>query len=162
MKHEIPLDPLVFSKFLLAGLAEFTVVSKGSGKRYSFIIERCSEKNSKTPEPPIWVKMYVNKRIGHGRIALYMGSIFNNNSGLTYVHARRRKHYEDSEGMKAFKWLFKHRDNVPETVEIYHTGKCSSCGRKLITPTSIKNGLGPVCLKKYKQQKQTMPFMINI
>jgi len=148
MKHTIPLDKNVFSQFLLAGMAEFTIVSIETGRRYSFKAIKCPQEKSTIPEPPIWVHMYVSKVSGTGRVALFMGTIFKDNDGLIYVHGRRRKHYEKRQGIQAFKWVFKHRDNVPETVEIYHVGKCSSCGKKLTTPTSIKNGLGPVCLKK--------------
>jgi hypothetical protein len=148
MKNETLLDPKAFSKFITVGLAEFTIVSKESGKNYSFITKKCPKKDSRTPNPPIWVKMYVNKVNGPGRVALYMGVIFDNvNSGLTYIHNQERKRYEDCEGIKAFKWIFKHRDNLPDTVDIFYTGRCSACGRKITTPKSIKNGIGPVCMK---------------
>ena len=147
MKNETLLDPTAFSKFVTVGLAEFTIVSKGSGKSYSFITRRCPKKDSKTISPPIWVKMYVSKKHGPGRVALYMGVIWDNNNGLTYVHNKDRKSYSDCEGIRAFKWVFKHRDNLPETVDIFYTGRCSACGRKITTPKSIKNGIGPVCMK---------------
>jgi len=37
---------------------------------------------------------------------------------------------------------------MPDNVEFYHSGNCAKCGRKLTTPESIKNGLGPICFNR--------------
>jgi len=34
-------------------------------------------------------------------------------------------------------------------IEVWHSGECSRCGRKLTDPTSIEGGLGPVCADYY-------------
>lgn len=36
-----------------------------------------------------------------------------------------------------------HRKLLP--MELYHEGKCARCGRTLLTPKSIKDGVGPRC-----------------
>lgn len=33
-------------------------------------------------------------------------------------------------------------------IKIHHNGHCSICGKKLSTPESIENGIGPVCEKE--------------
>lgn len=150
MKHTIPLDKTHFKDFLLAGIAEFTIVSKETNTRFSYIVEKCPPEKSTTKIPPIWVSMYMNMVNSPGRVPLYMGVIWENDDGAIYVHNRNRNHYSNHKGIQAFKWIFKHRDNVPETAEIYHVGKCAACQRKLTTPSSIKMGLGPICAKNLK------------
>lgn len=151
MKHTIPLDKTHFKDFLLAGIAEFTIVSKETNTRFSYIVTQCPEKDSTTEHPPHWVAMYVGKVNSPGRVPLFMGTIkTDENNNKYYIHTHRRPEYCDHKGVQAFKWILKHMSAVPETAEIYHVGKCSACQRKLTTPSSIKMGLGPICAKNLK------------
>ena len=49
--------------------------------------------------------------------------------------------------MQAIAYFFDHLYNIPDTLFVYHEGKCARCGRKLTTPESIVSGFGPECIK---------------
>ena len=52
---------------------------------------------------------------------------------------------KNSQGVKAFGWLLKHINDLPENIKIWHNGYCGKCGRMLTVPDSIDSGFGPVC-----------------
>ena len=54
----------------------------------------------------------------------------------------------DSPSSKAFTWAWKHliRGELPDSLEIWHEGRCGRCARKLTVPASIASGFGPECI----------------
>lgn len=56
----------------------------------------------------------------------------------------------DAPCMKAFDWAWTQivRGSLPETLEIWHEGRCGRCARKLTVPESIATGFGPECAGK--------------
>ncbi len=124
-------------RFMLAGNATFTVVSKNSGQRFTYRI-RASEDG-----------------------AVHFVSLLNgadNESSYAYFGYIRREIFfhggakarvsRDAPSAKAFDWLWRclqSQDHVPRTVEIWHEGRCGRCNRKLTVPESIRTGLGPEC-----------------
>ena len=42
-------------------------------------------------------------------------------------------------------WEGKGDDLLSHNFDLRHCGKCGMCGRKLTTPRSLENGIGPVC-----------------
>jgi hypothetical protein len=51
---------------------------------------------------------------------------------------------------KAFDWVWRRlvRGELPEALEIWHSGRCGRCARKLTVPASIASGFGPECAGK--------------
>lgn len=45
-------------------------------------------------------------------------------------------------------WREEHEAYLNAGFDARHDGRCSCCGRKLTTPTSLERGIGPECWKK--------------
>jgi len=137
-----------FKFFALAGRAEFTVRSGGTGVGKTYRILRCPKAKSFTKVPP-WFVSYIDP----DGVARFMGTIKTDNSN--YLHSRKAaKIAENSQAVDGFKWLWKRRD-FPDVIAKYATidnhGRCGKCHRKLTTSESLAKGLGPVCEKRLIQ-----------
>ncbi len=58
------------------------------------------------------------------------------------------KFAEGSQQVIRGRWLIDHIVNgkqIPDHLEIRHSGKCGRCGRTLTTPESLDRGIGPEC-----------------
>ena len=57
---------------------------------------------------------------------------------------------EDAPSAMAFRWAWLRlvQDVLPDTLEIWHEGRCARCNRKLTVPSSIESGFGPECAGK--------------
>jgi hypothetical protein len=111
-------------RFILAGNATFTIVSRKTGTRYTY---RVRHKEGKPH--------YVSVLTGPDSYT-YLGEIFN-------VGYRPRTKLPSS---FAFMWLWLNLGS--SRIEFHHAGKCGRCGRELTVPESIESGLGPECAKK--------------
>lgn len=124
----------------MAGNATFTVVSKASAKRYTFKIQK-GKKEGMTH----FVK-FMNGSDNESSFQ-FIGSIFDK---AVYRHSKKARASEDSTVVKTFVWLFnilngKFDEYKFNLIEFWHEGKCGKCGRKLTTPQSLLDGLGPHC-----------------
>ena len=126
-------------QFALGGNATITLRSKNTGTYFTYKIKR-SEDNS---------LLYF--------IHLLRGP--DNENDYSYIGC----YYEDTEvfhpckkwkevnkhnwpkSLLAIKYFFERFHNLPDTLEVYHEGKCARCGKKLTTPDSISLGFGPEC-----------------
>ncbi len=136
--------------FLLAGNATFTVVSTGTGKRYTFKIQRPKPRNADEDVSNKWfAKLLTGPE--NTRDYSYCGMILREGEALKYVITRAAKLTADSEPQKALRWIVAHLSAdrpFPEDLEFWHVGRCGACGRALTVPESIASGLGPVCAGK--------------
>lgn len=58
----------------------------------------------------------------------------------------------ESKPVKVFNWAVQQvweNHSLPEGYGIVHENKCCRCGRKLTTPESVENGIGPECIKYF-------------
>jgi hypothetical protein len=118
-------------RFMLAGLATFTLRSKPTGKRYTFKVARY--------EPG---RYNVNLLVGpdqYSRIGWFDGTGFHAQiTGSALLQA-----------CAAFQWFIRARPaKIDEQVEFWHAGRCARCGRELTVPESIESGFGPECARK--------------
>lgn len=53
----------------------------------------------------------------------------------------------DASSAKAFAWAYRSfaQGVIPDSLEVWHEGRCGRCGRKLTVPSSIASGFGPEC-----------------
>jgi len=53
----------------------------------------------------------------------------------------------DAPSARGFDWAWRHlvKGELPESLEIWHEGRCGRCSRKLTVPASIASGFGPEC-----------------
>lgn len=124
---------------LLAGNATITLVSKKTGTRYTF--------NLKAPKDGGDVR-FVSLLTGPNNETDY------NYIGLLTLNGFRTtaksKLTADAAPCKAIGWTYGQlaAGVLPETVEVWHEGRCCRCGRKLTVPESVANGIGPDCAEK--------------
>ncbi len=129
-------------RFLLAGRARFTLVSKATGARFTYQVRK-------------------PKKGGVFFVSVLTGS--DNESDYTYlgfVPADRPSEFihggakasitRDAPSAKALAWAWPRLTvgDLPTTCEVHHEGRCGRCGRALTVPESITMGLGPECAGK--------------
>jgi hypothetical protein len=140
--------------YMLAGKAYFTLVSKVTGKRFTYRVAR-------NKKPKEGVKQIYSPQTEVRFVSLLIGP--DNWTNYSYIGLIDKKGFRSTAKAKipssapsvqAFNWAFKCimgdgviRGRMPETLEFWHSGKCGSCGRKLTNPTSVAAGVGPSCGK---------------
>lgn len=125
-------------RFLLAGNAYFTVVSKASGTRFTFHVRQPAR-----PNAPHFVSVLNGPDNEHDYA--FLGTIFD---GASYQHGRKSRVSEEAPAAKAARWFCTRalQGKSLDQVEVYHEGRCGRCGRKLTVPESIEAGFGPECI----------------
>ena len=126
------------SRFIFGGKAVFTVVSTGTGKRYTFKVTRKPGVLADDFGGVYFAK--VLKGSDNWSNYEYTGVVFGADLDKL-VAGRNGKPGEPSH--KALAWLLRNLDS--DQVEVWHEGKCGKCGRKLTVPESIETGFGPHC-----------------
>lgn len=135
------LDAAHALRFILAGNARVTLVSRRTGARFTFRV-RVSRDN-----PLIHFVAVMNGPNNEEDFA-YLGTIFSQPQGTrTYRHGMKSRIASTAPSAVAFAWAFGKlaRGTSPEELEVHHEGRCGRCGRVLTTPESISTGIGPVC-----------------
>lgn len=131
-----PADVLTFA---LAGNARLTIVSKGTGQRFSYRL-RASEDGKIT-----FVGVLTGSDNEHAYT--YIGCI----KERSYARGVKSKIDEDAPSARAFTFFWRHlieRTHVHEGLEVWHEGRCGRCGRTLTVPESIERGIGPDCAEQ--------------
>ena len=134
-----------FGRFMLAGNATFTVVSKKTGTRFTFKVTK-PEPTPQYPNPIHFVKVLTGNQ--NETDYTYLGQITSRGGMTTYQHGRKSPIGAAAPSALAFAWFAGQvlQGKDAPGVEVYHAGKCGRCGRKLTVPESITSGFGPECL----------------
>lgn len=132
--------------YLMSGKAIVTIVSKKTGQRFTYKVERPPQ-DKKEGKPDFGFR-FVKLLSGpdNTRNYTYMGKI----RGRVYEHKYNGKLAYDATSVVAFDWMLKQlvRGEIHlDKMEIWHEGRCGKCGKKLTVPSSIASGLGPECVK---------------
>lgn len=141
MTTENPAAPMTSASavltFALAGRARLTFRSKKTGTRFTYKV------TAKEGKPAFVSLMTGSDNEGDFE---YLGTIFNEKS---FSHGRKSRIAQDAPSAKAFAWVWAQVQNgvIPESLEVWHEGRCGRCGRVLTVPESIATGLGPECVK---------------
>jgi hypothetical protein len=124
--------------FIQAGDATVTLRSKPTTVRYTYQVQAKDVEGG---------RIYFVQRMTATEEYHYIGYV---NLKGEFKWSARSSAPEDSCVFKAFKWTWAKLNggSIPDTLEIWHEGKCGRCGGKLTVPESIESGLGPVCAKK--------------
>lgn len=139
--------------FLTAGNALFTLVSKATGARKTFLVEQAPH-NDEHRKAGFFVKLLVGP--DNGSDYRYLGFMY---EGTANDHLRFKRNGNNfgNEACGAFEWMITQlnwRDDGDVeahfglVAEFWHSGRCARCGRTLTDPHSIETGLGPVCAEK--------------
>lgn len=139
-------------KFALAGNANFTIVSKVTGTRFTYRITAVPN-----DQPPTAANGW-SSRADHSRVSHFVSVLTGPSNETDYayigflsrgefVHGSKSKIGRTAPSVLAFAWFFRHIESLTEAspLELHHAGTCGKCGRKLTTKDSILRGLGPVC-----------------
>jgi len=123
--------------FMFAGKAIVTFKSQKTGKHYTYKVEKPDER------VPHFVKVLIGA--DNANDYAFIGTIFEEK-----VFRAGRNVNKSMQHVQAFAWVWERISMgiVPQSVDIYHEGKCGCCGRILTTPESIESGYGPICKKK--------------
>jgi hypothetical protein len=116
-------------KFLVAGRAVFTLVSRKTGEHYTY---RIQGKDS---------GMFFASVKRSSDEWLYLGVYRADECQV--VPTRNSKASHDSPSFAGLNWFLRHIDSPK--VRFQHEGRCGRCGRPLTHPESIDSGMGPEC-----------------
>lgn len=139
-----------FIRFIVAGNATITVVSKRTGSRYTYKIKKAKDSSGR-----FFVSTLTgpNNEVDYQYLGFFDVDLLDGNPivrrGQVLI-AGRAGNAEDIR-FKGFDWLLTHtveKGAVPDQATVYHEGRCGRCGRMLTTPESIASGIGPECAKK--------------
>lgn len=129
-------DPRQALRFILAGNATVTLVSKTTGNRFTYKV-RASEDGA------VHFVSLLNGPDNESQYA-YFGYV---RRGVFFHGGRKAKVAETAPSARGFKWAFEQfsAGQMPASLEVWHEGRCGRCGRKLTVPSSIASGFGPEC-----------------
>ena len=137
-------------RFVTGGNATLTARSAKTSNRFTFKVSAPKDKTTGKREET--AKRFVSVMIGsdNENDFTYLGMVSEDGS----FRATRATTNPGGMAFKAFDWVWKRlrAGNLPESLELWHEGKCARCGKKLTTPESIEAGVGPECLRKSLDQ----------
>ena len=134
-------DPSVTTRFMLSGRAYLTFESQRTGTHFTYRIVGNKKKGGTAPTHFVGV-------LTRPDTYTYLGCVFD---GWKYAHGRKSPIGQDAPSAKAFAWCWRKlmvERCMPETLEVFHEGRCGRCGRRLTTPESVARGLGEECERK--------------
>lgn len=138
---------IISPELILAGNCIFTAVSEVTGAHITYKVTRDNFEKHKW-----YVRVLAGNNIHCQRDWMYIGMIVQHsliNIGwipdYSFLHTKNSEVNKSDFKFKAMKYIV---DSLPEEakhVTLLHEGQCARCGRRLITPESIKLGLGENC-----------------
>lgn len=129
-------EDMDWKQHLLAGHAIFTVTNLTTQKHFTYRIIKPS------PHSPHFVGLLTGPN--NEEDYTFIGTIFD---GQTFRHSAKGGIGKEALGVKAFEWLWRNLDKLPENVRLDQSEFCWRCGRRLTDAASIESGYGPTCQK---------------
>jgi hypothetical protein len=130
------------NKFVFAGNSTFTLVSKVTGRRFTYRL------TTKKSEPGVLFAKLLSGPDNTSNYR-YMGCV--GRTHLTLLYTIKSQVSGAAASFKALAWfLQQHKYNLDyhTKLEVWHEGRCGRCGRKLTVPGSIADGIGPECARR--------------
>jgi hypothetical protein len=129
-------------RFLRAGKAIVTLVSKKTGARFTYRLNQSEDAQA----------IFVGLLNGPSNTSdyKYLGRVARDVFWLGRKVPKPGDISRDAPSARAFDWMWKNlaKGNLPEQLEIWHEGQCGRCGRRLTVPESVAKGFGPECAGK--------------
>jgi hypothetical protein len=154
-------------RFILAGKANFTLVSTKTSKRFTYKVNlvhcnKCKRDWSGRKEQscegcPCHAELgerrwFVSVLTGPNNETdyAYAGVLRVGSDGVEFNPTYRSQISNDAQSIMSLVWTLAHlrRNATGGQVEIWHVGFCGRCGRRLTVPSSIASGFGPECIGK--------------
>lgn len=142
-------DSEAIERFILAGNATFTLVSKATGNRLTYRVQKPDDFKE---DRPIWFVKVLTGADNENDYN-YIGQIVPYTRGSSYMsfsHGKKSRIGASATSVATIRWLVghligPHGKGLPASVEFYHEGRCGRCNRTLTVPSSIETGFGPDC-----------------
>lgn len=128
--------------YLFAGKAKVTLVSKVTGKHFTYEIRGKADKND--PDKRVYFVHYLAGPDNQNDY-MYLGTIFDSDSKRVQLTKKSRVRPE-APVYRALSYALQHPTS--EHLQVLHSGACGRCGRELTDPTSVQTGIGPICRGK--------------
>lgn len=122
--------------FVFGGNAIFTLESGETDRRFTYRVRKAEDRKG---------LYFVSVLAGKDNMEDYVYVGILTKAGVRFTKAS--KHTRDSLCVKALDFFMQHLQNIPSALHVYHEGRCCCCGRRLTTPESIRNGIGPECAR---------------
>lgn len=126
------------ARFMHAGNATLTLKSEKTGVHYTYRV-----KPNKKQEDRYFVEVLTGP--DNGSNYSYLGVDVGGDALIVGARSRFKKFDPPAEAFRFLQRAIK-RGEIPETLKVYHAGRCGRCGRKLTHPESIESGFGPECV----------------
>ena len=129
--------------FITAGRAHFTLVSKQTGKRYTYRVARPQPRDGeKAGTGPLLAAVLYGQ--DNGSDYRYAGVV--SPAGELRRTAKSKLNCDDPR-FAGLQWALGNMaaGRIPDQLEVWHEGRCGRCARRLTDPTSLAIGLGPEC-----------------
>jgi hypothetical protein len=142
-------------RFVRAGNATLTIVSRVTGTRFTYKFQRPKEWE---PSPqrhvaPVFCKVMTGS--DNEADFEFVGTMWPEDNALpdgpqVYRHGRSARIGLSAPSVRALVWFLRTalhplRSDALEQCEVWHEGRCGRCGRKLTVPASVASGYGPEC-----------------
>ena len=130
--------------FIFGGKARFTLVSKATGKRYTYRVAK-----AKDSDTAFFASVLTGPSNEHDYEYIGVVKTGGTHSELSAGRRGNSKH----PAFQGLAWTLAQIENsnplaMPEALEFWHEGRCARCARPLTDPASIARGLGPECAGK--------------
>jgi len=134
--------------YVCGGRATFTIASVMTGVRYTWRVRQAEDRENFYFVDALTGSDNENDYTFLGTMRVVPGHV----EPYQFYTSTKSPFGRSAPSVQGFLW-FCHRigqdaDLDPERVLFWHSGRCSSCGRKLTTPESIERGMGPVCASR--------------
>lgn len=139
MSHQLT-DPNQVRDYVFGGKGTFTLVSTGTGNRFTFKLGVPKYKQEGRASP-IFVRVLSGP--DNETAYSYIGCIWDGE----YQHGRKSCVSQDAQSVRAFRWFLRDMPKALSQCQFWHEGTCGRCGRKLTVPESIAAGFGPHCIQ---------------
>jgi hypothetical protein len=152
-------DPTSIRTYLFAGNSTFTLVSKATGRRFTYKVKSVAQDRNFQ-----WSTNNQNRNFFFVSVLTgpdntrdsytYLGELIRQEpSGHCFAwrHGRKSAVSPDALSAKGFAWFvakIESSSDIKDVLEFWHEGKCGRCGRTLTVPESIESGVGPECAGK--------------
>lgn len=135
-------DSTIIYRYLHSGKGEVTLVNCATFKAHTYKFLKPSNE-ADFPEDTIFVfVMHEGRR-------LYIGML----TGYDFRRTARSTYGEDTESVKGARYIVKMsaKQSVAkdDRMQLYHSGRCCYCGRKLKSDKALSEGIGKKCKQYY-------------
>lgn len=128
-------------RFMLAGNAIVTLRNRTTGNRFTYQVRM-----PRGGDALRFVALLRGPENTHDYS--YIGTIFGVDTSPRFRWTAKARVTPTATSFETFSWVFNTLAvgaSLPDTVEIWHEGKCGRCKRLLTTPESVARGIGPEC-----------------